>query len=159
EGRRLAAKVNADGFVDTYLRPYLHGARDVLDVGCGPEVIACAVARAGRQTRVVGLDVSEDRLAEAARNSARLPNRTVRHGTAPRLPFESGVFDLAYCRFLLEYLPEREAAVAEMARVCRPGSRVLLQDLDGQLVWHYPPDEELQGDLERVLGWLGRTGF
>src|SRR5262249_3167034 len=77
----------------------------------------------------------------------------------PRLPFESGVFDLAYCRFLLEYLPEREAAVAEMARVCRPGGRVLLQDLDGQLVWHYPPDEELQGDLERVLGWLGRTGF
>src|SRR5262245_52189101 len=37
--------------------------------------------------------------------------------------------------------------------------RLLLQDLDGQLLWHYPPDEELEEMLHRVLGGLLSSGF
>jgi ubiquinone/menaquinone biosynthesis C-methylase UbiE len=64
-----------------------------------------------------------------------------------------------YCRLLLEYLPDKPGAVAELVRVCRPGGQVLLFDLDGQLVWHHPPDPELEIGIQKVLGALQKTGF
>ena len=60
------------------------------------------------------------------------------------------------CPFALK---EKERAVSEMARVCKPGGTVLLQDLDGQLLWHYPEDPSVQRMLERVVAALGATGF
>ena len=59
----------------------------------------------------------------------------------------------------MEYLPDKQAAVREMARVCSPGGKLLLQDLDGQLVWHYPEDAELQRTTENILSHLAGTGF
>lgn len=70
-----------------------------------------------------------------------------------------GSFDLVYIRFLLEYLPDPARAVAEAARVCRAGGTVLLQDLDGQLLQHHPPDPTLQRQLETAIAGLGTTGF
>src|SRR5262249_20138020 len=43
--------------------------------------------------------------------------------------------------------------------VCRFGGEILLQDLDGQLVWHFPEDRELQDTTERVLRHLAVGGF
>jgi len=64
-----------------------------------------------------------------------------------------------YCRMLLQYLQKKERAIAELVRVCRPGGRVLLQDLDGQLLWHYPEDPTLQRAIEKAMTALGQTGF
>src|SRR5256885_12690139 len=75
------------------------------------------------------------------------------------MEFQSNSFDLVYCRMLLQYLREKEQAVAELVRVCKPGGTVLLQDLDGQLLWNYPEDAGLQHSLEQVLGALAKTGF
>jgi SAM-dependent methyltransferase len=75
------------------------------------------------------------------------------------LPFESNRFDLVFCRFLLEYFPDKESAVREICRVCRNGGTVLLQDLDGQLLWHFPEDAELQQTTERVVTYLQNTGL
>jgi hypothetical protein len=49
--------------------------------------------------------------------------------------------------------------VQEMARVCSQRGEILLQDLDGQLMWHFPEDAELQMTTERVLSHLASTGF
>jgi ubiquinone/menaquinone biosynthesis C-methylase UbiE len=80
-------------------------------------------------------------------------------GDANRLPFAEASFDLIYARMVLQYLSNPSAAVAEMVRVCRPGGIVLLQDLDGQLVAHYPPDPALDEELHIVLKSLRATGF
>ena len=41
-------------------------------------------------------------------------------------------------------------AVREMVRVLRPGGRLMLQDLDGQLIWHEPMDDALRSGLDKA---------
>ena len=60
---------------------------------------------------------------------------------------------------LLQYAPNKERAVNEMVRVCRPGGSVLMQDLDGQLAWHYPEEALMDQTVERVLKSFSQSGF
>ena len=158
EAGRLAAKVDPDAWVDKYLPRVEPSGSRILDVGSGPGHISLAVARRHPASRVVAFDIS------AGRVGGLTPGQTGQSvsacvGDAARLPFEDESFDLAYCRLLLEYLPRPEAAVAEIYRVLRPGGRILLYDLDGQLLWHDPPDAELDRNIDTMLAALRRTGF
>nr|VFJ57332.1 MAG: Methyltransferase domain-containing protein [Candidatus Kentron sp. FM]VFJ58029.1 MAG: Methyltransferase domain-containing protein [Candidatus Kentron sp. FM]VFK11831.1 MAG: Methyltransferase domain-containing protein [Candidatus Kentron sp. FM] len=157
EAGRLTDKVDPRSWVDRFIRPHMPGVENVLDVGCGPGVLAQCVAEAYGDCRVIGLDASERRL-ETARKQ-QVDNLSFEKGDAQRLPFDDDRFDLVYCRFLLEYLPSPRTAIREMARVCRPGGRILLQDLDGQLVWHYPIEPELEEGISQTLPALRETGF
>jgi ubiquinone/menaquinone biosynthesis C-methylase UbiE len=158
EKERLAAKVDADAWVAATISPLLNDGDNVLEVGCGPGVLLQTVAQAP-DVHVTGFDLSEDRLEEANRNFVNLPNATTVQGDAHHLPFDDGTFDFVYSRFLVEYLSDKQRAINEMARVLRPGGRLLLQDLDGQLVSHFPIDADLQRDIDATLQCLAETGF
>jgi len=109
--------------------------------------------------QIAALDVSATRLEAAAKNLAAFANATIERGDAHSLPFPTSSFDLVYARFVFEYLPDKQRAATELARVCRPGGTVLVQDLDGQLISHYPPDQELDRNLARALTILEQAGF
>lgn len=66
---------------------------------------------------------------------------------------------MVYCRLLLEYLSDKQAAIHEMLRVTKPGGTVLLQDLDGQLIWNYPVESETEALMDTALTALAKTGF
>ncbi|WP_181797791.1 class I SAM-dependent methyltransferase [Streptomyces sp. WELS2] len=157
EAERLAAKVDPVAWTDRYLAHRLRPGDRVLDIGCGPGVIARQVASARPGIHVTGVDFSPSRIAEARINLSGVGEAV--HADARRLPLPDGAFDLVYCRFMLQFLPDPQRALAEMVRVCRPGGLVLLQELDGQLLWHHPEDPELQAGLEAVVKGLARTGF
>jgi SAM-dependent methyltransferase len=159
EGERLAEKVNAPEWVAKYLVGLIRPRDAILDVGCGPGALVAAIASRFPDSRVEGIDQGEGRVEQAQLVVGKLENARVRRGDAARLPQDDGTFDLVYSRFLLEYLPDKEAAVREMVRVCKPGGRVLLQDLDGQLLWHFPERPDLQSRTQQVLDGLARTGF
>jgi SAM-dependent methyltransferase len=157
EASRLSRKVDPEQWVARYLSRLLPRAGNVLEVGCGPGVMAYAAARERSTLTVTGVDISSARFARSAAERPR--NVVLREADAANLPFANGTFDLVYSRFLLEYLSNKQRAVDEMVRVCGVGGKVLLQDLDGQLVWHFPKDVELQEGLSRVLGALEKRGF
>jgi SAM-dependent methyltransferase len=90
----------------------------VLDVGCGPGALAAAAGARGAQ--VIGVDLAEGMLAEAAR---RHPEIEFARADAEALPFGDGTFDVALGAFLVNHLPDAETAIAEMRRVA---SRVAL---------------------------------
>jgi SAM-dependent methyltransferase len=92
----------------------------VLDVGTGPGTSARELARGAPAARVVGLDLSA-RMLERARRRLALP---LVRGDALRLPFRDGAFDGVAGHSLLYLLDDPGAAVAEAARVLRPGGRV-----------------------------------
>lgn len=159
EAARLEAKVDPKDWVQKYLSHRLRPEAEVLSVGCGPGVILNAVSALHRSIHAMGLDISADRVQEAVQRNRDNPRLKFVRGDAQALQFPADSFDFVYSRMLLQYLREKEKAVAEMARVCRPGGIVLLQDLDGQLLWHYPEDAKVQRAVEKVLAALAQTGF
>ncbi len=159
EALRLELKVDPDAWVQKYLAHRLCPGAEVLSVGCGPGVILRAVINLDSSIRATGIDVSEGRLQQAKEKNRENSRVQFVCGDAQSMEFQSNGFDLVYCRMLLQYLKEKERAVSEMARVCKPGGTVLLQDLDGQLLWHYPEDPSVQRTLEKVVAALGATGF
>lgn len=159
EGSRLEQKVDPDAWVRTYLAPHLHPGAQVLDVGCGPGSVLGALTTADRRARGMGVDLGVARLQQAQANNAGNRRLQFVRGDVQHLDVESASFDLVYARMLLQYIPDKERAVGEMVRVCKPGGTVLMQDLDGQLVWHYPEDALMVQTVSRVLGSLQATGF
>jgi SAM-dependent methyltransferase len=159
EGSRLEQKVDPDAWVRTYLQPHLFPGARVLDVGCGPGVILRAVASIDRRVRGTGVDVGSARIRQAQVMNGGNPRLQFVRSDVQQLELESGIFDVVYSRMLLQYVPEKEKAVAEMVRVCKPGGTLIVQDLDGQLVWHYPEDALMQQTVARVLKSLQPTGF
>lgn len=114
------------------------GAR-VLDAGCGEGVVADRlVSRYG--LRVVGVDLLERNVARARRR----PVAVVR-GDYHRLGLAGGSFDGAYTMETLVHSPEPERALGELARVLRPGGRLVLVE------YSRAPGERLGADAEDAL--------
>jgi ubiquinone/menaquinone biosynthesis C-methylase UbiE len=98
-----------------------HGhARRVLEVGCGTGLILERVR--GFASEAVGVDLSGGMLARA--RSRGLP---VVQAVATALPFASDSFDVVCSFKVLPHVPDIRTAVAEMARVTRPGGHVLAE--------------------------------
>ncbi len=159
EALRLEQKVDPVAWVQKYLAHRVYPSAEVLSVGCGPGVILRSVANLDSSVRATGIDISRDRLQQAMERNRGNSRVQFVCGDAQSMEFQSNSFDLVYCRMLLQYLKEKERAVSEMARVSKPGGTVLLQDLDGQLLWHYPEDPAVQETLGKVVAALGTTGF
>lgn len=103
----------------------------LLDVGCGLGDAARALAEdLGPTGSLVGIDASTAML-EAARSGwgEACPASFVL-GDAQALDVSSGSFDAARSERVLQWLPDPHAAVAELARVVRPGGRISLIDTD-----------------------------
>jgi ubiquinone/menaquinone biosynthesis C-methylase UbiE len=159
EAMRLELKVDPHAWVQKYLAHRVRKGAEVLSVGCGPGVILREVCALDASIRATGLDISDDRVDEAKQRNRENPQATFVRGDAQAMDFPSNTFDFVYSRMLMEYLKDKEGAVREMARVCKRGGLVLLQDLDGQLLWHYPEDPVVQGTVEKVVRALAATGF
>ena len=100
---------------------------DVLDIASGDGVLAELLApHAGRY---VCIDASPRVVAAAAERLRRFGNVEVREGDMHALPLEEGSFDLVVLMHALTYAGKPAQAVAEAARVLRPGGLLLLSSL------------------------------
>jgi arsenite methyltransferase len=95
-----------------------------LDVGSGPGNVTASLARAaGPDGLALGVDISEPMLARAVRAEAG-PQVGFLRADAQRLPFRDETFDAVVSIAMLQLIPKPSAALAEMARVLRPGARM-----------------------------------
>ncbi len=118
-----------------------------LEVASGPGYVALAFADICRE--VVGVDLTEAQLRVAERNRAALGIGNARFvpGDAEALPFEDQEFDVVVCRFAVHHFPRPAHVVAEMARVCREGGSVAVEDL---ITSEHPDRSEYQNRFERL---------
>jgi ubiquinone/menaquinone biosynthesis C-methylase UbiE len=107
----------------------LKGTERVLDIATGPGYIAEAFARAARE--VIGVDLTAAMLAIGEERTGQngISNVSFQTGDAQNLPFEGENFDVVVCRLALHHMQEPGRVVGEMARVCRAGGLVLVEDI------------------------------
>jgi len=123
----------------------------VLDLGSGTGSVAQQAAKVvGPTGQVVGVDLSEE-MVEIARNrvsSLSLKNLVFQQGTGENIPAPDGAFDVVVSSLTLMYVIDRPAAALEIARVLRPGGRLIAA------VWAGPD----KCDIVRFQQAAGRFG-
>jgi arsenite methyltransferase len=104
----------------------------VADVGCGAGLDSMIAARmVGSAGSVVGVDMTPAMLAkaQASATAAGFGNLTFRDGYAEALPVPDGWADVVISNGALNLVPDKAAALMEMARVLKPGGRLQIADI------------------------------
>lgn len=125
----------------------LTGTERVLDVGTGTGHTAMALSRSART--VIGADLTE-RMVESSTSLAEergLVNVQFVVSDVVRMPFPSAYFDLVTCRLAAHHFADPDGAVAEVARVLKPGGRIILVD-------HIAPESPKLDQFINRLDWL-----
>jgi ubiquinone/menaquinone biosynthesis C-methylase UbiE len=101
----------------------------VLDVACGPGIVACEFAR--HAGRVTGMDLTPAMIEQAVKRQRELnlDNVTWTVGDAVPLPFPDNSFSLVITRYSYHHLLAPKHALSEMIRVCRSGGRIMVADV------------------------------
>ncbi|KAI7258726.1 hypothetical protein KC345_g10493 [Hortaea werneckii] len=113
----------------------------------------------GLQAELYGLDISSGMLKQAARNLRRWKLQAhLFQGQAEKLPFQDNVFDCVYHVGGINYFSDPAAAVLEMIRVAKPGTKLMIADETEKLVkgtygkvpvvkGYFQPGEDMPGIL------------
>jgi len=121
--------------------------RRALDVGCGDGDLSLALVLAG--AHVTGID-ADPRMLEAARHRFEAARAEVclAKADAQALPFENASFDVVTAVTVLCFVHEPDRAISEMARVLKPGGRLVIGELGRYSFW---------AAWRRLRAWLGNA--
>jgi arsenite methyltransferase len=123
----------------------------VLDLGSGAGIDAfLAAEQVGPEGRVIGVDMTPQMLERARRNAARAGHDNVefREGRLESLPVEDGSVDAVTSNCVINLVPDKATVFAEVARVLRPGGRMVVSDI----VLDAPLPEVVRAD---IAAWVG----
>ena len=116
----LAGKLICPGAFD------VRGCKSILDAGCGNGRYARFLLRhADTDAVLTGFDLSRKML-ERARSRLRSNRVTLAVADLTKLPYADETFDAVVCGWVLEHLPDPTPGLRELARVMKPGGKLLL---------------------------------
>ena len=129
----------------------LEAGETVLDLGSGAGFDAFLAARAiGPTGRVIGVDMTDEMLAKARANAqqAGVTNVEFRKGYIEALPVEDASVDVVLSNCVINLIPDKAAVYREVARVLRPGGRMVISDV----VLTEPLPEVIAADVAALTG-------
>ena len=140
----------------------VRGCKRILDAGCGNgRYSRFLLKHADPDAFITAFDLSQKMLARARQ---RLNSDRVSHVAADltRLPYADAIFDAVVCGWVLEHLPDPRPGLRELARVLRPGGKLLLMVTEDTLtgaacsrLWHCRTYN--RAELRRVAAECGLT--
>lgn len=125
----------------------------VIDLGSGAGIDCfLAAERVGPEGRVIGIDMTEEMIAQARANAQRgdFQNVEFRHGQIEAMPVVSNTADVIISNCVINLAPDKEQVFREMFRVLKPGGRFIISDIvtRGQI-----PDAQRR-DMEAWAGCI-----
>jgi ubiquinone/menaquinone biosynthesis C-methylase UbiE len=102
---------------------------EVLDVACGPGLVACSLAEVAGHVTGIDLTPAMIEQAQTRQRSKGLTNLTWLVGDVVPLPFPDATFSVVVSRYSFHHFLDPRAVLAEMVRVCSPRGRVVVIDV------------------------------
>lgn len=133
----------------------------VLDLGCGSGSMSRMMAAAFPEAQVTGIDLRATYLdfAKARADQETLPNLNFRQADIFDLPYPDASVDVVWTKYVLQWLKEPEAALAEIRRVLRPGGRIVSADFADFVVEHHPVEPSFDRDVRQVMPGFVNVGM
>jgi arsenite methyltransferase len=158
---RMRERFFTEGVRDTALaRALLSRNAIAVDIGSGTGFIAAALAP--MVSHVICIDSSEEMLRVARHNLGMFQNVDYRVGDGTAIPLDDSSVDAALANMYLHHVDDPPRAVAEIARVLRPGGRLVITDMDTHThEWMRKEMADVWLGFERpqVERWLADAGF
>ena len=142
----------------------IHDGWTMLDIGCGGGATLQRLLKRSKNAKVYGIDISDESVAKAKKVNAKVLDKRVfvTQGSAEKLPYEDGKFDLVTAVETVYFWPNLPGCLQEVRRVLKPGGKfvVMVEVVDGDSMWTnvvegmtaYSP-----ADLEKLLDEAGFT--
>jgi ubiquinone/menaquinone biosynthesis C-methylase UbiE len=130
------------------------------DIGAGTGFITEGLIEKG--LKVIAVDQSEGMLAQMRRKFAWVEGLECRLGESEKLPLDDGTVDYAIANMYLHHIPSPPKGIGEMARILKPGGKLIITDLDEHnfeflIVEHN--DRWLGFKREDIQRWLEEAGL
>ena len=104
----------------------------VLDLGSGAgNDVFVARAIVGNEGKVIGLDMTEEMIDKAKKNNAKLGYKNVEFhlGDIEQMPFDNNIIDVVVSNCVLNLVPDKKKAFAEIYRILKPGAHFCVSDI------------------------------
>lgn len=155
EAARLLKKSDYDSSKEQLLLTGLREGLVAIDAGGGAGFVTKIMAEIlGPTGNAILIDQSQGRLEAAKSFCSNNKNVSFLQSPLEKISLESGTADYVFCRFVFEYLQSPEVVFAELLRVLKPGGKLVVGDLDNNMLSHYPLPQNLETQLLEIVSQL-----
>ena len=117
----------------------MHDSWTMLDIGCGGGATLKRLLKRSEGAKVYGIDISEESVAKARRVNAKVLDKQVfvTQGSAEKLPYEDGKFDLVTAVETVYFWPNLPDCLKEVKRVLKPGGQfaIMVEVIEDDSMW------------------------
>ena len=135
----------------------------MLDVGCGGGFTIRRLLKRSQDAKVYGIDISEESVAKAKKVNADVLDKQVfvTLGSAEKLPYEDGKFDLVTAVETVYFWPNLPNCLKEVRRVLKPGGKfaIMVEVIDGDSMWTNVVEGMTAYSPEELKTMLDDAGF
>ena len=135
----------------------------MLDIGCGGGATLQRLLKRSKGAKVYGIDISEESVTKAKKVNAKVLDKKVfvTQGSAEKLPYEDGKFDLVTAVETVYFWPNLPICLKEVRRVLKSGGKVaiMVEVIDGDSMWTNVVEGMTAYSLEELKKLLDDAGF
>jgi ubiquinone/menaquinone biosynthesis C-methylase UbiE len=159
EAERLIMKSDESSSREQLILTGLKPGMKAVDAGGGAGFVTKIISQiVGPQGAAILVDQSQERLSFAADYNQSQRNVQYVQSSLENISLESQSVDYVFCRFVFEYLRTPEVVFKELLRILKPGGKLVIGDLDYNILSHHPLESDLEAQLQEAANALMALG-
>jgi len=155
EAQRLLMKSDEESTRTQLLQTGLRVGMTAFDAGGGAGFVTKIMSQiVGDKGRVILCDQSKERIQAAQSYTNNGGNLSFIQSPLEDIPVGSNSIDYVFCRFVFEYVNQVQTVFDELLRLTKPEGKLVIGDLDYNVMSHYPLEEDLHQSLMEIISCL-----